>query len=51
MKSSAGKEVKKALIYSDFESKDQILKELMQGMIKELVRKKGDARNVISTKW
>ncbi len=32
--------VNKALIYYYFESKDQIVEELMQGMIKELVRKR-----------
>lgn len=40
MKPPVGKEVNKALIYYCFESKDQILEERMQGMIKELVRKK-----------
>ncbi|HMM19393.1 MAG TPA: TetR family transcriptional regulator [Selenomonadales bacterium] len=39
MKSPAGQAVNKALIYYYFESKDQIVEELMLGMIKELVRK------------
>ncbi|GEM_PF-5826697 len=40
MKSPAGKEVNKALICYYFESKDQSLEELMQGMIEELYKKK-----------